>query len=131
MPFLGVHVTPSIDKNIYLGPTAIPALGAENSVKWEHHEDPIFLAKKIKKQKIKLVLLEQTKFSGLIHEKNWNFPLCIVLGNEVEGVSENLIKLCDDHVEIPMNGIKQSLNVSVAAGIIGYEILRCYNNSMK
>ena len=107
------------------------ALGAENSVEWEHHEDPIFLAKKIKKQQIKLVLLEQTKTSNLIHEKNWNFPLCIVLGNEVEGVSEKLINLCDDHVEIPMNGIKQSLNVSVAAGIIGYEILRCYNKSMK
>lgn len=107
------------------------ALGAENSVEWEHNEDPILLAKKIKKQKIKLVLLEQTKISRLIHERNWNFPLCIVLGNEVEGVSENLINLCDEHVEIPMNGIKQSLNVSVAAGIIGYEILRCYNKSIK
>ena len=45
----------------------------------------------------------------------------------ISRVSEELIRLCNNHVEIPMNGIKQSLNVSVAAGIIGYEILRCYN----
>ena len=49
-----------------------------------------------------------------------------VLGNEVEGVSEQLIKMCDIHAEIPMRGIKQSLNVATAAGIIGYEVLRYY-----
>ena len=103
------------------------ALGAESSVVWEHNEDTILLAKKIKAQKIKLVLLEHTQYSESLYKLDWDFPLCIVLGNEVEGVSEELIKLCDQHVEIPMNGIKQSLNVSVAAGIIGYEMLRYYN----
>ena len=74
-----------------------------------------------------MVLLEHTKYSESLYKLDWEFPLCIVLGNEVEGVSEELIKLCDKHVEIPMHGIKQSLNVSVAAGIIGYEMLRYYN----
>ena len=103
------------------------SLGAEFSVDWEHNEDTIFLANKVKDQKIKLVLLEHTKYSESLYKLDWEFPLCIVLGNEVEGVSEELIKLCDKHVEIPMHGIKQSLNVSVAAGIIGYEMLRYYN----
>ena len=103
------------------------ALGAEISVDWEHHKDPILLANKVKNKKIKLVLLEHTQSSRSLYKLDWNFPLCIVLGNEIDGVSEELIKLCDQHVEIPMNGIKQSLNVSVAAGIIGYEMLRYYN----
>ena len=103
------------------------ALGAENSVKWEHNEDTILLANKVKAQKIKLILLEHTQSSESLYNLDWDFPLCIVLGNEVDGVSEKLIKLCDTHTEIPMHGIKQSLNVSVAAGIIGYEMLRYYN----
>ena len=103
------------------------SLGAEFSVDWEHNEDTILLANKVKDQQIKLVLLEHTKYSESLYKLDWKFPLCIVLGNEVEGVSEELIKLCDKHVEIPMHGIKQSLNVSVAAGIIGYEMLRYYN----
>ncbi len=103
------------------------ALGSEKSVDWEHDEDTIRLANSIIDKKINLVLLEHTKSSKNLHNLKWDFPLCIVLGNEVDGVSEELIRLCNNHVEIPMNGIKQSLNVSVAAGIIGYEILRCYN----
>ena len=57
--------------------------------------------------------------------------MCIVLGNEVDGVSEELIEMCDLHVEIPMRGIKQSLNVATAAGIIGYEVLRYYTYNIK
>ena len=103
------------------------ALGAELSVEWEHDEDQISLAKKIKKSNINLVLLEHTKFSKSIYEFDWSFPSCIVVGNEVSGVTEELVSLCDKHVEIPMQGVKQSLNVSVASGIIGYEVLRYYN----
>ncbi len=107
------------------------ALGAENSVEWEHNQDTILLANKIKNQKIKLILLEHTQTSKSLYSLNWEFPVCIVLGNEVDGVSEELIQLCDEHTEIPMHGIKQSLNVSVAAGIIGYEMLRYYNKVVK
>mgnify|MGYP006100134163 CR=1 FL=1 len=103
------------------------ALGAELVVDWEHNEDQIKLARKIKNNNINLVLLEHTKSSESIYEFDWKFPSCIVLGNEVSGVSEEMINLCDTHLEIPMRGIKQSLNVAVAAGIIGYEVLRYYN----
>ena len=103
------------------------ALGAEHAVEWEHNDSPIELAKKIKKDNIKLVLLEHTNISKSLYNLKWDFPICIVLGNEVDGVSNELIELCEEHVEIPMRGIKQSLNVATAAGIIGYEMLRYYN----
>tara|TARA_A100001011_G_C14309399_1_gene844808 strand:- start:1613 stop:2158 length:546 start_codon:yes stop_codon:yes gene_type:complete len=122
-------------KKIYLsGYTCYPpqkdlsktALGSEKTVNWEHHENPIEMAQAIKDKNIKLVLLEHTYNSKTIYEQDWDFPMCIVLGNEVDGVSDQLIKMCDIHAEIPMRGIKQSLNVATAAGIIGYEVLRYY-----
>ena len=106
------------------------ALGAEESVAWEYDKNSVQLAKKIKKQGIQLALIEQTKESKNIFDIDIDFPICFIVGNEVEGVSEELAKLADIHLEIPMNGIKQSLNVSVATGIIGYELLRKYKLSI-
>ena len=120
---------------IYLtGYTAYPpredlhktALGAEDSVPWEYHKDPIKIAKKIKSQGKSLVLIEQTHISSSIYKVNYNFPLCFIVGNEVMGVSEELSEIADIHIELPMRGIKQSLNVSVATGIVGYELARAY-----
>ena len=127
-------------EKIYLsGITAYPprddlhktALGAEDSVDWEYVEDPLLLAKQIKSQGIALVLIEQTKISKNIFNSDIVFPACFIVGNEVNGVSEELSALCDIHLEIPMNGVKQSLNVSVAAGIVGYELLRKYKLKKK
>ena len=106
------------------------ALGAELSVKWKHNENSIKMAKEIKNKGYNLVLLEHTYSSKSIYDTELKFPLCLVLGNEVEGVSEKLINMCDHHLEIPMSGVKQSLNVSVAAGIAGYEVLRYYNKNL-
>ena len=120
-------------QKVYLsGITAFPprddlhktALGAEESVDWEYAEDSVLLAKKIKKMGISLVVIEQTKKSQNIFNADITFPVCFIVGNEVDGVSEKLSELSDIHLEIPMSGIKQSLNVSVATGIIGYELLR-------
>tara|TARA_B100001540_G_scaffold211661_1_gene186590 strand:+ start:531 stop:1091 length:561 start_codon:yes stop_codon:yes gene_type:complete len=102
------------------------ALGAEDSVPWEYHEDTIDIAKKIKSKGIKLVLVEQTYSSKSIYNSHCNFPLCFIVGNEVNGVSEELAAIADTHIELPMRGIKQSLNVSVATGIVGYELARTY-----
>ena len=57
---------------------------------------------------------------------DFQFPICFMVGNEVKGVSESLSKLADFHIELPMRGIKQSLNVSVAVGVVGYEFARYY-----
>ena len=122
-------------EKIYLtGYTAYPpredlhktALGAEDSVPWEYHENTLEIASKIMSKGIKLVLLEQTHKSSNIYASDYNFPLCFIVGNEVDGVSEELAGLADTHIELPMRGVKQSLNVSVATGIVGYEFARSY-----
>ena len=127
-------------EKIYLtGYTAYPpredlhktALGAEDTVPWEYFENPIDAAKDIKTQGIALVLIEQTNISQSIYTINWNFPICYIVGNEVKGVSEQLSRMADIHTELPMRGIKQSLNVSVAAGVVGYEFARFYNEQIK
>ena len=125
---------------IYLtGYTAYPpredlsktALGSENAVPWEHFENPIDAAKKIINQGITLVLLEQTVKSKSIYEIDWSFPVCFIVGNEVTGVSEELSEMATVHAEIPMRGVKQSLNVSVATGVAGYEFSRIYSSLRK
>jgi|TARA_B100001741_G_scaffold305600_1_gene298015 tRNA G18 (ribose-2'-O)-methylase SpoU len=127
-------------EKIYLsGYTACPprddlsktALGADKSVRWEHFQSPIDAAKNIINKGISLVLLEQTVTSKSIYDLEWSFPLCFIVGNEVEGVSEELAKLATIHAEIPMRGIKQSLNVSVSTGVAGYEFSRIYSNLRK
>ena len=115
-------------EKIYLtGYTAYPpredlhktALGAENAVPWEYINNPTMAAETIKKKGIPLVLIEQTHNSRSIYELDFQFPICFMVGNEVSGVSEELSRLADVHVELPMRGIKQSLNVSVAVGVVG------------
>jgi len=102
------------------------ALGAEDAVPWEYYENPLDAVKVIKQEGISLVLIEQTKQSQSIYESEWEFPMCFIVGNEVSGVSENLSIMADIHAELPMRGVKQSLNVSVASGVVGYEFARYY-----
>tara|TARA_B110000116_G_scaffold272091_1_gene295163 strand:+ start:882 stop:1430 length:549 start_codon:yes stop_codon:yes gene_type:complete len=125
---------------IYLtGYTACPpredlsktALGAENAVPWEHFDSPIEAAENILKRGTSLVLIEQTTTSIPIYDIKWKFPVCFIVGNEVKGVSEELSKMATIHAEIPMRGIKQSLNVSVATGVVGYEFSRIFSDIKK
>jgi tRNA G18 (ribose-2'-O)-methylase SpoU len=104
------------------------ALGSTESVPWEYHKDPVEVVKKLKEDKIKIAVLEITDKKNLI----WNiekkdFPICLVLGNEISGVSKELIELADISFELPMLGMKQSLNVSVAYGVAVYEMVRKLN----
>ncbi|MBC8257003.1 MAG: RNA methyltransferase [Candidatus Marinimicrobia bacterium] len=103
------------------------ALGSENAVPWEYYENPLDAVKAIKNKGISLLLIEQTKQSRMIYETDWEFPICFIVGNEVTGVSEELSSMADIHAELPMRGIKQSLNVSVACGVVGYELARDFS----
>ncbi|MEX0672594.1 MAG: RNA methyltransferase [Candidatus Paceibacterota bacterium] len=98
------------------------ALGAEGSVAWEYHAQPGPLVKELKDQSVRVVGVEQdersiplTKYSS---QKKELQDICWILGNEVRGISSQLRRQCDELVEIPMCGKKESLNVSVAAGIV-------------
>ncbi|MBF0521613.1 MAG: RNA methyltransferase [Candidatus Omnitrophica bacterium] len=96
------------------------ALGAEQHVDWEYREDIYSLVKELKDRGYQIVLLEQTEKSVLYQDFKPKGPVCLVVGNEVSGVCETLTSLCDQAIEIEMDGVKNSLNVSVAFGIVAY-----------
>ncbi len=101
------------------------ALGSETSVPWEHSYDAAEVIADLKKQGYQIVLVEQTDQSVSYHKFVPKAPLCLVLGNEIEGVSEDLVKLADASIEIEMAGLKNSLNVGIAFGIVGYYLRYC------
>ena len=124
-----------IQKLILTGYTPYPprkeiektALGSTKSVKWEYFKDPLEAIQLLKEQGIKLCCLELTdKSIPHYNVQPSDFPLCLVIGNEIVGVSTNIISLCDMAVEIPMYGIKQSLNVAVAYGVAVFELTRIW-----
>ncbi|MBI2037413.1 MAG: RNA methyltransferase [Candidatus Magasanikbacteria bacterium] len=98
------------------------SLGAEKWMPWEYHKQAGKLLKELKRVGYNIVALEQTKTSQNIFKWKPVFPLALVLGNEKTGVSKTLLKYCDEALEIPMRGKKNSLNVSVAAGVAMYHI---------
>ena len=102
------------------------ALGAVDSVSWEKLDNSMEAIDHLKSEKIPIVTLEHTSDSIPYTEFNFRFPFCLVLGNEVEGVTEEVITASDAAIEIPMFGLKQSLNVSVAYGIVIYHALNQY-----
>lgn len=111
--------TPTPNKNKEIIKTA---LGAEKYVSWEYYKNISYLLKKLKKEKYFLVSLEQSSKSIPFYKFKAKFPLVLVLGNEVRGLSEAILEKSDFILEIPMFGKKESLNVSVAFGIVAYWI---------
>lgn len=101
------------------------ALGAEEHVTWESVENISDQCAELKENGYQIISLEQTHSSILLDKFNpKSEKICIILGNEVTGVDDELLTLSDSVVEIPQFGIKHSLNVSVAAGIALYALLR-------
>lgn len=99
------------------------ALGAEQAIPWERKKTLGPLIKKLKRDGYHVIALEETP--DAIDYRDWGpkFPLAIILGNEVDGLTPNQLKWCDTIVKLPMLGIKKSLNVSVAFGALAYYIL--------
>ena len=104
------------------------ALGATESVSWEYVKDAKEIITKLKSQGIGICALELTDASKKYYEiSNNDFPICLLIGNEITGVSQELIDLCDFSIEIPQYGIKQSLNVAVAYGIAIFELRKVFD----
>lgn len=99
------------------------SLGAENFIEWEHTENTELICKKLKKEGFQIIAIEQTPQSENIFEyQKKTDKIALVFGNEVEGVSDEVLSVSDKHLEIPMHGQKSSLNVSVAGGVALYWI---------
>ena len=98
------------------------ALGAEKSVPWERHWQTHEVIKQLKKLNFQVIALELIKTSQPLEKFKPRFPIALIVGNEKNGVSQKILKMCDKQIHIPMQGIKESLNVSVAAGIALHDL---------
>ena len=116
------------EKKVYLcGITATPphreirktAIGASESIDWEYAENALEIIKKYKKLKYSLIAVEQTSKSISLENYSHNMEeTLLIFGNEIDGVSQNLIDQCDISLEIPQYGTKHSMNISVTAGVV-------------
>jgi 23S rRNA (guanosine2251-2'-O)-methyltransferase len=100
------------------------ALGATESVDWEYCPTPEEAVQKLKNNGYKILVVEQTDASTALQDFliDPQDKLCLVFGNEINGVSEDVIPLADAALEIPQSGTKHSLNVSVCLGIVVWEV---------
>lgn len=98
------------------------ALGAENTIKWSHSPNIHNLINQLKSDNYEIIALEQNTKSISINEYYSSNNVAIILGNEVSGIDDNLLQLCDTVVEIPMFGKKESFNVVQATAIMLYQI---------
>ena len=122
----GITGTPP-NKEIYK-----TALGSSESVDWKYFETTESAIDLLKENEFRIVVVEQT--DSTVSLTDYKFQngqkVALVFGNEVNGVSDSVLKLCDDCIEIPQYGHKHSLNVSVAAGIVIWDITQKMRVSM-
>lgn len=99
------------------------ALGADKFVKWEKFSKLSTVFEKLKKEKYKLVAIEQNARSTSYNFFKPKGKIALILGNEVKGLSGAVLRQCDRIIEIPMSGEKESLNVAVAFGVAVYSMI--------
>lgn len=105
-----------------VGGIAKAALGAERSVSWECAKNPTRLIRRFKKEGVRVIALEQSTQAQDYRRARLAGPTAVILGNELRGVSKALLRECDAVFHIPMRGKKESLNVSVAAGVFLFSL---------
>ena len=104
------------------------ALGAEETVRWEHSWEPVPLLRGMREGGYEIAAVETTVHAVDLFDWAPRFPVCVVFGHEVDGIRPEVSELCDTHVRIPMLGAKHSLNVATAGGVVIYELLRKYRS---
>ncbi|MFM2292403.1 MAG: hypothetical protein RIS29_2216 [Bacteroidota bacterium] len=102
------------------------ALGAENTVEWRYYEDTHQLVNELRNAGYTIFAIEQAKGSTMLTDLNLDNSkkYAVVLGNEVKGVQQSVVDICDGCIEIPQFGTKHSLNVSVTGGVIIWEFFK-------
>lgn len=102
------------------------ALGAEESVAWEYHVDALVALRMMRARGYEIAAVETSLRAVDLFDWKPAFPVCVLFGGEVDGLSEEILACCDTHVRLPMLGRKHSLNVATAGGVVTYELLRKY-----
>ena len=122
-----------IEKIYLCGITATPpnkeihktALGATDSVEWQYIADTLEVVKQLKNEGVCIVSVEQAEYATMLQDftpvKDTKYA--VIFGNEVKGVAQEVVSVSDEVIEIPQYGTKHSLNVSVSAGIVLWELL--------
>jgi 23S rRNA (guanosine2251-2'-O)-methyltransferase len=102
------------------------ALGATETVKWQHFPTTLDAALAAKNHGYKIVAIEQAHSSTPLQEFSWNKSdkIALVFGNEVSGVNDDVMQLADACIEIPQWGSKHSLNIAVSMGVVLWELVR-------
>lgn len=130
-----------VHKVILCGITAQPphreirktALGATETVAWEYYEDTSNAIEALNKEGYHICAIEQAEKSTSLHsfQPERNEKIAIVLGNEVQGVQQEVVNACDQVIELEQYGTKHSLNISVCAGIVTYDLFHKINTLKK
>jgi tRNA G18 (ribose-2'-O)-methylase SpoU len=102
------------------------ALGAEETVPWEHAWDAAPVIGGMRARGYEIAAVETHVHAVDLFDWTPRFPVCMIFGHEVDGIQPAISALCDTHVRIPMLGAKHSLNVATAGGVVIYELLRKY-----
>ncbi|MFA6306133.1 MAG: RNA methyltransferase [Candidatus Gracilibacteria bacterium] len=103
------------------------ALGAEEIVPWEYNDSAVDIVKKLKKDGYTICAVELAHESISYDKADFKFPLCLVFGHEVEGISDEVMEFADMAVKVPMLGRANSLNVETCYGVVVYEVLKKLN----
>ncbi len=121
-----------IEKIYLCGITAKPphkdiqktALGATDTVAWEHQEDTLALIKSLRSKNVKILSIEQAENATLLNDftPERNQKYAIIFGNEVKGIQQEVVSESDSVIEIPQFGSKHSLNISVSTGVVVWDL---------
>jgi len=128
-----------VEKLLLSGITAAPphphiaktALGAETSVPFEILPDTTTMIASYRARGYQIAAIETSVRAVDLFDWPAVFPACVVFGHEVAGLSAAVLDACDVHVRIPTLGVKQSLNVATAGGVVLYELLRRYRRCLE
>ena len=130
----------AIERVALCGITATPpskdihksALGAEMTVAWEHYPSTVDCAKQLKADGYRLLAIEQVEGAVMLDklQVDADAKYALVFGNEVAGVEQSIVDMCDGAIEIPQIGTKHSLNVSVAGGVVLWPFFTTFKNKI-
>ena len=132
--FFRIADSASIEKLLLAGITGFPpqnmisktALGAEDTVPWEHTWTPEVTIRDLRESNYEIAAIETSVHAVDLFDWQPRFPVCVLFGHETDGLTPAVAALADTHVRIPMLGLKHSLNVATAGGVVLYELLRKY-----
>jgi len=105
------------------------SLGACEIVPWEYRAKAVDVVRELKEQGVQIVTLELTDPPNHYAQTEFTYPTCLVIGHEINGVSEKVMELSDLSISIPMLGLANSLNVATAYGIAVYQLLNKFQKN--